>query len=143
MTEADWRRLIEQLGYLPGGAARARPEYFGGLLAEEAGEADDAVDDHECIERWPLRVGGALCLRANGGALTLTLTGGNTPVDIADAGPTLLATAGAAGVSPLLLLLLAIATGQIDDGRRLKRAARGIDGAARDLMLMSVCRLCG
>jgi hypothetical protein len=42
-----------------------------------------------------------------------------------------------------VLALLAIAAGDVDDGRRLKRRLPGLDGAARDLMLMTLCRLCG
>ena len=44
---------------------------------------------------------------------------------------------------PLPLALVAIALGAVDDGRQLKKALPGLDGAARDLMLMTVCRLCG
>ena len=44
---------------------------------------------------------------------------------------------------PLPLTLVAIALGEVNDGRRLKKALPRLDGAAKDLMLMTVCRLCG
>ena len=47
------------------------------------------------------------------------------------------------GASAIVLALLAIAAGNVDDGRRLKVGLPRIDGAAKDLMLMTVCRLCG
>ncbi len=62
---------------------------------------------------------------------------------IARAGNELLLVAREKNVSALILLLVAIATGQVDDGRRLKVELPKIDAAAKDLMLMTVCRLCG
>jgi hypothetical protein len=62
---------------------------------------------------------------------------------IARTGNELLEAARSNGVSPVILFLLALAAGQIDDNKRLKIHTPKIDGAAKDLMLMTVCRLCG
>ena len=51
--------------------------------------------------------------------------------------------AGHLAAATVTAVLLAIAAGQIDDRKRLKRCAPKVDGAAKDLMLMTVCRLCG
>ena len=48
-----------------------------------------------------------------------------------------------AQISPMLLGLLALATGDVAGDRLLKKLLPRVDGAAKDLMLMTVCRLCG
>jgi hypothetical protein len=55
----------------------------------------------------------------------------------------LLAAAREADIPPILLGLLALATGYIEGDRRLKAVLPKVDAAAKDLMLMTVCRLCG
>lgn len=141
MTAEDWAKLVEQLGYIPGGAAKAEPDFFGHLVLDELAPITSEWD----FETWPLKDGGLLSLRLHEGVegLRLYYIGHDDEIAIAHAGNELMTAARAGGVSPLLLLLLAIATGQVDDRRRLKQYAPKIDGAAKDLMLMSVCRLCG
>ena len=141
MTAEDWAKLIEQLGYIPGGAARATPDFFGHLLLDELAPITSEWD----FESWPLKDGTVLSQRLHEGVEGLRLyhVGPEGEIAIAHAGKELLATARDGDVSPMLLMLLAIATGQIDDRKRLKQYAPAIDCAAKDLMLMSVCRLCG
>lgn len=151
---ADWQELVWQLHRLPGGAEAAIPDFFGGSLAGAAGlsPAVPTPAAAPIIEAWPLREGGQLCLtgdEATGLRLSLLTDGDDAP--IADLPGELLAAArqDAADpatpvtVSPMVLALLAVAAGHVEDGRRLKRLLPRVDGAAKDLMLMTVCRLCG
>lgn len=141
MTLADWQHLAKQLEDLPGGATAARRDYFAHLLADPA--AASPGDGESTV--WRLADGGALELRSLDADTTVTLIHRGTPgeTEIARAGGGLLTVAAETAISPLLLLLLATASGQVDDGRRLKRCAPRLDGAARELLLVSVCRLCG
>lgn len=89
-----------------------------------------------------LRAGGILSLRINDavdGMRLFYVTPGDE-LGIARAGKELLDVAREKQVPAMILLLLAIATGQVDDGRRLKVELPKIDAAAKDLMLMTVCR---
>ncbi|MEW5771729.1 MAG: hypothetical protein AB1831_15400 [Pseudomonadota bacterium] len=131
MSSKTYEELVWQLSRLPGGAAAALPDFFGSLLAappEVLGED----------EVWQLHAG-RLLLR--GQRLSAETGGEETP--IAELPAALLEEARKAGLSPLLLGLLAIATGDVDGDRRLKAVLSKVDGAAKDLMLMTVCRLCG
>lgn len=141
MTAEDWAKLIEQLGYIPGGAARAAPDFFGHLLLDELAPITSEWD----FENWFMKDGRVISLRLHDGmaGMRLFVVDPEQEHYIAQTGDGLLDTARAGGVSPLLLFLLALATGQIDDNKRLKLHAAKVDGAAKDLMLMSVCRLCG
>jgi hypothetical protein len=152
--KSDIEDFIRQLERLPGGPGAALSDFFGHLLAGSptATLPDGIVPPRgTVIECWPLPESGALCLcRAPGpeGASLVHLTGSAVheiaSLDAVGLGivEQAAATAGGTG-SPLLLALVAIAMGQVDDGRRLKKALPRIDGAARDLTLMTVCRLCG
>jgi hypothetical protein len=120
-----FRELVWQLNRLPGGAAAAIPDFFGNLLAETA--APDVWRFKECA---PLELEGDGVLR-NGDTVITHLP------------PELLEAAAASEVPPILLGLLALATGQIEGDRGLKAALPKVDAAAKDLMLMTVCRLCG
>lgn len=145
MALPDYAEYLDQLARLPGGPAAARTDFLGPWLAGPETTSDRGLP---C---WPLREGGRLCLRpaAERPALLLTHEGDAETLEIARFGPDLLAAAGraptvaAAAVSPLVLALLAIAAGDVDDGRRLRQRLPGLDAAARDLMLMTLCRLCG
>lgn len=137
-----FQELVWQLHRLPGGAAAAIPDFFAGVMAGP--EETDAAG----LPRWPLREGGWLCLAGDaGGPLRLVHDG----EPIAELPAELLAAArqdaddpsSPPTVSPLVLALVAIAAGHVDDQRRLKKALPRVDGAAKDLMLMTVCRLCG
>jgi hypothetical protein len=142
MTAEDWSRLIEQLGALPGGAARAAPDFFGSFVTGEPAPTTSEWD----FDGWMLKDGRALILRldeAGHGSMRLFLVDPTEQHFIAETGDALLEAARASGVSAVVLFLLALAAGQIDDSKRLKVRAPKIDGAAKDLMLMTVCRLCG
>lgn len=141
MTAEDWFKLIEQLGSIPGGAAKAEPDFFGHLITGELAPVTSEWD----FEGWPLQDGRVLMLRLDDAQEGMRLHVVDPQEDhfIARTGNELLSCAREGGVSPLILMLLAIATGQVDDNRRLKLHAPRIDGAAKDLMLISVCRLCG
>jgi GAF domain-containing protein len=120
-----YQELVWQLHRLPGGAAAALADFFGNLLAETP-----------TPDRWRFKEGGQLELQADG-----DLRHGGT--HITHLPPALRAAAAAAAISPVLLGLLALATGQIDGDRHLKAVLPKVDAAAKDLMLMTVCRLCG
>ncbi|MCS6787306.1 MAG: hypothetical protein NZ524_09790 [Thiobacillaceae bacterium] len=132
----DYRAYARQLAALPGGAAAAVRD----VLAPALG-ADAAHDP--CDGCWPLAEGGRLCLHAQGEGLELWHERDGEQVYIArfDAG---LGEAATHGHTPALALaLLAIAAGDVDDERRLKQRLPRLDAAARELMLLSLCRLCG
>ncbi|MBI5330577.1 MAG: hypothetical protein HZB71_08195 [Betaproteobacteria bacterium] len=125
MSRKTWEELAWQLTRLPGGAAAALPDFFGALLDGEAEE-----------RRWPLREGGCVERLPNE-----ELRVGGTP--LATLPPELLEVARETGLSPILLGLLGVAAGDLEGDRRLKAVHPRLDGAAKDLMLMTVCRLCG
>lgn len=141
MNREDWDKLAEQLGHLPGGAAAAISDFFGSLVGDDLAPITSEWD----FEGWQLKDGGVLSLRLHDAAdgMRLFHVREENEMEIARVGSDLLPAARAGQVSPLLLILLAIATGQVDDHRRLKIESPKIDGAAKDLMLMTVCRLCG
>ena len=90
-------------------------------------------------EIW--RLHGDAHLELSGARLDARVGGGTT--ELATLPQALLDEARQAGVSALLLALLALATGDVDGDRVLKKLLPRVDGAAKDLMLMTVCRLCG
>lgn len=142
MTADDWTKLISQLNTLPGGAAKAEPDFFGHLVTDELAPVTSEWD----YDGWLLKDGRVLSLRLDEtqqGMLRLFVVDPEEEHFIAKTGDILLETARSHGVSTVILFLLALATGQIDDNKRLKIHAPKIDGAAKDLMLMTVCRLCG
>jgi hypothetical protein len=120
-----FQELVWQLNRLPGGAAAAIPDFFGNLVAETP-----------VAELWRFREGGPLELQGDG-----SLCHGE--IVITRLPPELLVAAEAGEIPAILLGLLALATGQIDGDRRLKAVLPKVDAAAKDLMLMTVCRLCG
>lgn len=120
-----YQELAWQLRRLPGGAAAAIPDFFGSLLA--------AAPQADC---WQFHEGGALRLEAGGRLL-------HGEEGIAQFPAELFAAAEDASIPAMILGLLALATGQIDGDRRLKAVLPKVDAAAKDLMLMTVCRLCG
>jgi hypothetical protein len=119
-----YQELVWQLNRLPGGAPAAIPDFFGSLLVE--------APQPDCWRFAP----GTLELHADG-----SLWHGDSR--ITDFPADLLAAAEAAAVPVMVLGLLALATGLIDGDRRLKVVLPKVDAAAKDLMLMTVCRLCG
>ena len=141
MSHEDLQQLSLQLARLPGGAAAAVPDFFARLLVDDLAPLTSEWD----ITGWSLQAGGVLMLRTDPASECLHLCHCTAEDDlqIAVLPRALLDVAREDGLSPIVLGLLAIAAGQIDDGRRLKARLPGVDGAAKDLMLMTVCRLCG
>ncbi len=135
----DYNDYLSQLTRLPGGPAAALRDF----LAPWLGEAPSAPVD-AC---WSLREGGRLCLRLlDAHRHVLVHETPTAQVEITrfdEAFATACQRAVERGIPPLVLALLAIAAGDVDDGRRLKGRLPGLDRAARDLMLMTLCRLCG
>lgn len=132
MGRNPYEELVWQLARLPGGMEAAIPDFFGPLLA-------GPIQADATLETWPLHDNARLEL--TGDALIAHGEGASTR--IATLPPALLDEAAKAGLSPLLLGLLALATGDVEGDRTLKKLLPGVDGAAKDLMLMTVCRLCG
>jgi hypothetical protein len=132
MSRKIYAELVWQLARLPGGAEAAMPDFFGNCLAGPLETAGDR-------EVWPLADGARLVLE--GDRLSTFVDG--TQTLIATLPADLLDEAGKAVISPLLLGLLALATGDVDGDRQLKKLLPRVNGAAKDLMLMTVCRLCG
>lgn len=140
MAAPDYAEYREQLARLPGGPAAALRDFLGPCLA------GPEQCDGQGLPGWPLSEGGWLSLQRapEGGGLRLMHEDAGQATEIARFGEGLMTAAqGDPAVSPLVLALLAIAAGDVDDGRRLKRRLPRLDAAARDLMLMTLCRLCG
>lgn len=128
----DLEEFLEQLERLPGGPAAAVPDFFGPWLAGEP-EA----------HRFQLKDGGELALEDDG-RLIHRRDGGETLILHLDAKQqTSIHELATPAMPALPLALVGIALGALEDGRRLKKTLPKLDGAARDLMLMTVCRLCG
>lgn len=132
MPRDTYEELVWQLARLPGGQAAAMPDFFGRLL-------DRPPEVTPGGEIWHLP--GDARLELDQGRLGVHVGGEHTA--IARLPPALLEEAGKAGISPLLLGLLALASGDVAGDRLLKKLLPEVDGAAKDLMLMTVCRLCG
>lgn len=120
-----WQELIWHLQRLPGGVDAAIPDFFGGLLRAPA-----------MPHCWPLLDDQNLVLSGEGALLCAEQRVAELPADLRLA-------AEAAGVPVILLGLLALAVGHVEGDRRLKAIQPKVDAAAKDLMLMTVCRLCG
>lgn len=121
----SWQELIWHLQRLPGGVDAAIPDFFGGLLR--------APVLPDC---WPLLGDQDLVLSGEGALFCADHRVAELPADLCLA-------AEAAGVPVILLGLLALAVGHVEGDRRLKAIQPKVDAAAKDLMLMTVCRLCG
>lgn len=141
MTNEDWAKLIGQLDSIPGGACKAEADFFGHLINDELAPITSEWD----FEGWSLKDGRILSLRIDEAqeGMRLFVVDPDESHFIARTGNAMLSCAREHAVSPLIIMLLAIATAQIDDNKRLKLHAPKLDAAAKDLMLMSVCRLCG
>jgi len=132
MSRSTYEELVWQLGRLPGGMEAAIPDFFGPLLAKPPETTAQG-------EVWHLQGDARLELRD--GQVNVHVAGETTA--IAPLPQALLDEAGKAQISPMLLGLLALATGDVAGDRLLKKLLPRVDGAAKDLMLMTVCRLCG
>ncbi len=144
-----YRDLADQLATMPGGAASLRTDYFAtvtvdGLPADAEERLRSSLGGgYVLAEGWALAGGGvlALAVAGNGAARLVWLDATAEPVlDF----PSGLAVAAAEyGIPPLGLALLVHAMGTVDDGGRLRRLLPQVDKAAKGLLLIASCRLCG
>lgn len=146
-----YRDLADQLATMPGGPADLRGDYFGTVTLAEA-PADAAAqlkavlgEGHVPPEAWALASGGLLALAESedGNAQLVWLTDDGAAEVILDYLPGLGETAREYRVPPLGLALLVQAMGTADDGGRLRRLLPAVDKAAKGLLLIASCRLCG
>lgn len=123
-----YRDLADQLAAMPGGVGNLRESFFGAVTL--AGE-DDA---------WALAAGGWLVLDSTERLLWRREDGEDEVIAYPRG---LLQTASEYAVPPLGLALLVQAMGSVDDGGRLKRLLPQVNRAAKELLLIAACRLCG
>ncbi|MBU0593487.1 MAG: hypothetical protein KKH74_07115 [Gammaproteobacteria bacterium] len=137
-----YRDLAEQLAAMPGGHASLREAYFGGLTLPDP-ISGNIFPSREIIEGWMLQDGDAIALVSNEKDDTslLWLRKGDEEV-IADFSGELQEAARECGITLLGLALLALAMGGVDDSR-LKIMLPALYKAAKGLLLIAVCRLCG
>lgn len=144
-----YRDLADQLATMPGGAASLRMDYFASVTVESlpAGAEERLRSalggDYALAEGWALAEGGVLALAVaeNGAARLVWLDAAAEPVLDFPSG--LAAAAVEYGIPPLGLALLVQAMGTVDDGGRLRRLLPQVDKAAKGLLLIASCRLCG
>jgi hypothetical protein len=123
-----YRDLAGQLAAMPGGVGNLREAFFGAQTLAEQGGA------------WALAAGGWLVL--DSAERLLWRREGGEEMLLAYP-PGLLAAAREFAVPPLGLALLVQAMGSVDDGGRLKRLLPDLSRAAKGLLLIAACRLCG
>lgn len=157
-----FRDLAAQLQQVPGGPSALLAEYFTKAVNENLTDLAP-VQEKLCAalgrevlvaDAWALNAGGMLCLAVlPEGAARLVLLHGDqrsgTPIlDL----PNELIRAAKIGseslaseyqASPLVLALLAIVMGGIDDKKRLAQVVPEVDYCAKGLLLIASCRLCG
>lgn len=144
-----YRDLADQLATMPGGAASLRKDYFASVtVADLPADAEERLrfslgGDYALAEGWALAEGGvlALAVAGNGAARLVWLDADAEPVIDFPSG--LAAAAAEHGIPPLGLALLVQAMGTVDDGGRLRRLLPQVDKAAKGLLLIASCRLCG
>jgi hypothetical protein len=144
-----FRDLADQLASLPGGTAKLREDYFAGVtvdgLPDGAERALQAAlgEGYILAEGWALAGGGVLALAvAHGGEARLAWLDEKAET-VLDYPAGLVDAAREHGVPPLGLAMLVQAMGTVDDGRRLRRLLPQVDKAAKGLLLIASCRLCG
>lgn len=157
-----FRDLVVQLQQVPGGPSALLADYFTkAVKANLTGLA--AVQEMLCValgrevlvaDGWALNAGGTLCLAVlpEGGAqLVLLHEDHRTATLILDLPDELVKAArvesenlaSAYQVSPLVLALLAIVMGGIDDKKHLAQVVPEVNYCAKGLLLIASCRLCG
>lgn len=130
----ELEEFLAQLERLPGGPAAAVPDFFGPWLDPQAAPGPTV---------FHLGDGDRLRLADDGRLVHETTQESRLIVQLDGDQVATLQTLATPAMPPLPLALVAIALGEVEDGRRLKKTLPRLDGAARDLMLMTVCRLCG
>ncbi len=146
-----YRDLADQLATMPGGPADLRGDYFGAVTLPDAPADAEARlkaalgEGHSLAEAWPLAAGGLLALveSSDGGAKLVWLNEDGSAEPVLDYLLGLGEAAREYRVPPLGLALLVQAMGTADDGGRLRRLLPAVDKAAKGLLLIASCRLCG
>lgn len=140
--------LAAQIRRLPGGAGSVYRDYFAGVLVPTG----PCPGEGPLLESWPLATGGwlrlerqaddrvTLCHVEAGGEPAVLLA---LPEDFGRALAAVNAGAAADAVPPVALALLALGNGLVDDHRTLARRLPAVDRAAREMLLVASCRLCG
>ena len=157
-----FKDLVAQLQQVPGGPPALLADYFAKAVKENLTELEPAQEilctalEREVVvtDAWVLNAGGTLCLVVlpDGGAqLVLLHDDQRTATPILDLPDELIKAArvepenlaSTYQISPLVLTLLAIAMGGIDDKKRLVQVAPEVNYCAKGLLLIASCRLCG
>lgn len=157
-----FRDLVAQLQQVPGGPSALLADYFTKAVKENLADLAPvqgmlcAALGREVLvaDAWALNGGGTLCLAvlAEGGAqLVLLHEDQRSAAPILDLPDELIKAArvelenlaSAYQVSPLVLALLAIVMGGIDDKKRLAQVVPEVNYCAKGLLLIASCRLCG
>ena len=156
-----FKDLVDQLNQVPGGPAVLLKDYFAKAVREPVGDLA-AVQEQlrklsgeavELKDAWLLLDGAVLCLTQlkNRAQLVLQHDDATKLTPVIDLPVVLLqaalrnpedATSGYQ-VSPLVLSLLAIAMGGVDDKKQLAKVVPQVDYCAKGLLLIASCRLCG
>ncbi|TSA20939.1 MAG: hypothetical protein D4R70_04535 [Betaproteobacteria bacterium] len=127
----EWDELAQQLLTLPGGGPAA-------ILSDYFGATARPIEPHFSeLERWALSEGGSLSLEVSGALVFIDATG-----------PSLVITRHApftrvTGLSPMALMLTALVGGTVEGDAALKQHAPKTRRAAKELLLVASCRLCG
>lgn len=157
-----FRDLVAQLQQVPGGSSALLGDYFAravkenltSLAAMQAKLGNALAREVGVTDAWLLHDDSMLCLAVlPGGAAQLVVLHADlkTAVPILDLPAALISAArnepeNAASeylVSPLVLALLAIVMGGIDDNKRLAQIVPDVNYCAKGLLLIASCRLCG
>lgn len=157
-----FRDLVVQLQQVPGGPSALRADYFTKVVKENLtdlapvqGMLCAALGQEMLVtDAWALNVGGTLCLAVlpEGGAqLALLHQDQRSATPILDLPDELIMAVRIESenvdseyqISPLVLALLAIVMGGIDDKKRLAQVVPEVDYCAKGLLLIASCRLCG
>ncbi len=143
------RTLAGQLLAVPGAPDKLLSEYFSKsvLTILPSGIKEHVVEAWELVDISVL----SLLNRPQGLALELSAAGASLESLALALPPDVLTAASQSGdhpegpycVSPLLLVLTALAAGYIEGDRLLRKAAPQLLKGAQELLLIAACRLCG
>lgn len=144
-----YRDLADQLATMPGGPDNLRADYFGAVTLADVPPGAERLkgalgEEYALAEAWALVSGGLLAV-AEGpeGSARLAWLNADGAEPILDYPAGLVETAREYRVPPLGLALLVQAMGTADDDGRLRRLLPAVDKAAKGLLLIASCRLCG
>lgn len=145
-----YRDLADQLATMPGGPANLRSDYFCAITLPDAPADAEARlksalgENHILAEGWALSAGGLLALaEVPEGTAQLVWVKDDGSDTILDYPHGLAEVAREYNIPPLGLALLVQAMGTADDDGCLRRLLPAVDKAAKGLLLIASCRLCG